>query len=299
MKLIKKQNGYTITETLIVLAVTGVLFVTTTLLIQGQVEKNRYQDSMRQMQQISQQAAKDTENGYFPGATGTSDDGSVFVGKRISFCGGNGAGVTDGCNDRTQMRVENLKTGAGGTIVTTGAPEYSTLPGGVTYIGSYNYKTGGDKKSYTNGVVMRFSSISYGTDDSIAVEYEKVNKYQYMLMKYTSSLLSPAAIGISPIGGGSRPTPAPAPPDKEIIIVGPPAPAEIIASPSCLENNVYCTPSSAVQQSVGIVSYNATASTDPIAFCFDGYRKGSLVFGINGGNSVELLLDDQNCNSGF
>ncbi len=296
MKLTKKQNGYTITETLIVLGVTGVLFITTSLLIQGQVEKNRHKDSMRQVQQLSQQAVKDTENGYFPGATGTSNDGSVFVGKRISFCGG-----TDNCNNRTQMRVENLKTSLGGAIVTTDAGQFSTLPGGLTYIGSYNYKTGGNKSSATNGIVMRFSVISYAGQDAVASQDNQKNNAQNSRLS-NGPLFTPAAIGIpSFLGGGAKPTPiSPADPGAETGVWIPgPSPAELVASPSCLENNVYCTPTSAMQQSVGIVSYDTTTSTDPIAFCFEGYKKGSLIFGINGSGTVEMLLDDQNCTSGF
>ncbi len=112
MKLIKNKKGYTVVETLIVLAVTGSLFVTTALLIQGQVEKNRYQASMRQVQQAVQQAMRDTENGYFPNAGGASPD-TVLVGKRIYFC--TVASTNDDRNARqpctsrpNTIRIENI-----------------------------------------------------------------------------------------------------------------------------------------------------------------------------------------------
>ncbi|MEZ6330544.1 MAG: hypothetical protein R3B12_00790 [Candidatus Saccharimonadales bacterium] len=52
---------------------------------------------MRQIQQTVQQAIKDTENGYFPGAAGNDTAGTVLAGKRIYFC-------TD-APDRTMMKI--------------------------------------------------------------------------------------------------------------------------------------------------------------------------------------------------
>ena len=86
MKLIKNKKGFTIVETLIVLAVTGVFFVTTASLINGQVERNRYQDSMRQLQALFQTTINDVEDGYMKSNLGT-DDQKVLAGKRFWFCG--------------------------------------------------------------------------------------------------------------------------------------------------------------------------------------------------------------------
>ncbi|MBX7263414.1 MAG: type II secretion system GspH family protein [Chitinophagaceae bacterium] len=85
IKNIREQKGFTIVEALIVLAVTGMLFVSTSFLIRGQIEKVRYQDSMRQLQQMVQNTIDDVENGYLTGNTGTSST-TLLVGKRFWFC---------------------------------------------------------------------------------------------------------------------------------------------------------------------------------------------------------------------
>jgi len=293
MKLTKNQNGYTIVETLIVLAVTGMLFLTTTLLIQGQVEKNRYQDSMRQAQQVLQAAVKDTENGYFPGANGTNSN-VVFAGKRISYCGGNGGGVTDGCDDRTQLRVENLLFDQTTKEVSVANTDYITLPGGLTFIGSYT-GTGQNHKTVTSGVILQFGVVakSHTYNQPIASEttLQKVVK-----MVKESPLFSPAATGI--IWGFGGPSGGPTPPQIDVDIILPEADEPVSVS-GCDTSNVYCGAVTNVQQSVGIRQYNGNDSADAIAFCFDGYKKGSLVIGENGSSSVTLNLDDANCRTGF
>lgn len=112
---LKQSNsrGFTIVETLIVLGVTGMMFLSTSLLVQGQIERSRYQDSMRQLQQLVQNTINDTGNGYFPGANG-SDPNAVYAGKRIYFCT-NGSMTPADSNSRqpcetskSQIRVENI-----------------------------------------------------------------------------------------------------------------------------------------------------------------------------------------------
>lgn len=81
----KKQTGFTVVETLIVVAVTGMLFMSTSLLIRGKVAATSYQDSMRQLQQMVQNTINDVENGYLEAPNGTSLS-EVVVGKRFWFC---------------------------------------------------------------------------------------------------------------------------------------------------------------------------------------------------------------------
>ncbi len=186
MKLIKNQKGYTITETLIVLAVTGVMFITTSILIQGQVEKNRYKDSMRQIQQLVQQAIRDTENGYFPGVSGTTT-GTVLAGKSIYFSTDASVANDDG-NSRqpctagsNTIRVENIywnptiatnpspDTDGVGTPsfdtdieLNTGRASFSPYPAGVLY--SKNYKSDGSVKSSSAGFAVMFKNLSDTSD---------------------------------------------------------------------------------------------------------------------------------------
>jgi type II secretory pathway pseudopilin PulG len=90
------QSGFTIVETLIVLAVTGVMFITTMTLVRGQIARYQYQSSMRQLQVLIQRQIGDVQSGYFPEATNKDCNGAVvatlgkdqtcvIVGKRISL----------------------------------------------------------------------------------------------------------------------------------------------------------------------------------------------------------------------
>ncbi|HPD98789.1 MAG TPA: type II secretion system protein [Candidatus Saccharibacteria bacterium] len=182
MKLIKKQTGYTILETLIVLTVTGVLFTTTALLIQGQVEKTRYQDSMRQIQQTVQQAIKDTENGYFPGATGNDTAGTVLAGKRIYFCT-DAPDPNDDENSRqpctagkSMIRVENIYADSGGSLDTdvelsNGKETYITYPGSINY--KYHHKSNGTYPRESTGFAVMFKNFSttdYGSQTTSLYE---------------------------------------------------------------------------------------------------------------------------------
>lgn len=107
----KKQTGFTIVETLIVLAVVGVLFLSTALLVQGQLDKYQQKDAIFQLESIVRNSLNDVSNGYYPdsgkgvdcsssGTTITSgpslkssgssaDIGTntqcVYAGKRITF----------------------------------------------------------------------------------------------------------------------------------------------------------------------------------------------------------------------
>jgi prepilin-type N-terminal cleavage/methylation domain-containing protein len=230
MRQIKNQKGYTVTEMLIVVAITGTLFVTTAAMIKGQIDKYSYQDSMRQLQQMAQQVVRDTENGYFPGAAG-NDSASVYMGKRVTFCGGNSATVTDGCTDRTQMRVQNMRNG----VTPVGTEQLYNLPGGLRFIGSYEWNnlTTPNKQTTSTGYMTRFS------------------------------LLNGNGIG------------------------------------SDCSGNVFCAGITDAQQSIGIATYSGAELAAPTAVCFEGYRKGSLVFGLDGSTAVAMNLDDPNCYSGY
>lgn len=168
MKLTKKQTGYTVVEILIVIAVTGVLFLSTSLLIRGQVEKTQYQDSMRQLQQLVQQSIKDTENGYFPGAVGTSPD-TVLAGKRIYFCT-DAPGPDDDPNSRqpctassSTIRVENIYANAAGALDTdvelgNGKEVYMPYSGSIKY--TKHYKSDGTTPRDSTGFAIMFNNFT-------------------------------------------------------------------------------------------------------------------------------------------
>ena len=139
-----QKKGFTVVETLIVIAITGVLFISTSLLIRGQIERYRYQDSMQQLQQLVQTTINDVDNGYFASANGNGV--SYFAGKRIYFCMD-----TDVYTPSRQpcakganlMRVENISIDNSGVLTTdTENPPnnkeyYLNLPGGLKYTKFY------------------------------------------------------------------------------------------------------------------------------------------------------------------
>lgn len=61
-----RQSGFTIVETLIVLAVTGALFVAAALLVNGRQNKTEFSTAINNLQQQLQQIIGQTESGYFP-----------------------------------------------------------------------------------------------------------------------------------------------------------------------------------------------------------------------------------------
>lgn len=100
-----KANGFTIVETMIVIAVSGFIFVGVVLLIAGQQGKTQFQQSINAVAQQLQQTIGDVSNGYYPtnnikcstggpaskpllkaggGSIGTNPD-CVLVGKVIQF----------------------------------------------------------------------------------------------------------------------------------------------------------------------------------------------------------------------
>jgi prepilin-type N-terminal cleavage/methylation domain-containing protein len=288
------QKGFTIVETLIVLSVTGLLFLTSSFLIRGQIERSRYQDGMRQLQQSFQAAIKDTENGYFPGAKGTEKN-NIYIGKRVSFCG------TTSCSDRTAMRVENLVFDKATNGINPESAEYYKLPNGLSFIGYY-VDTGTEiqKSPDTNGVVIQFNQITYRTDQnkSTASQNNLVSKIIHFVRRSTLSI--PAAISIPRLDidrgdYGTRPLPQPPqpgdPPEIDVEV-------DASANANCDSANVYCGSNYDSKQSVGVIAYDG-GKLQKTGFCFDGYRKGSLVIDAKSSGSVTLNFDDPNCQSGF
>jgi type II secretory pathway pseudopilin PulG len=105
MRAQKTQSGYTIIETLIVLAVTGTMFVITAILVSGQIAKYQFKDGVLNAQQSMQGILNDVQTGYFGlsnFAVASCDTGSttvpgdsdcVYVGKQVEI-NNNGTVVT-------------------------------------------------------------------------------------------------------------------------------------------------------------------------------------------------------------
>ena len=253
IKIIPNKKGFTIVEALIVLAVTGMLFVSTSFLIRGQIEKVRYQDSMRQLQQLVQNTIDDVENGYFVGTVGNSSD--VFAGKRITFCTDSSVVNDDGnwrqpcVTGSSQLRIENVAVNSTGDIkLDTEDPAnnkeyYQTLPGGLKYTKFYKYDTAAypppdylGPRNASSGVAIMFTNI-LNTD--------------------------------------TRP--------QGLILFEP-----------YLDNNNLSAPNGREDE------WNQTNTpsywNNGKVFCFEGYKKGSLVIGRNGSKNVDLNIEDPRCN---
>lgn len=65
MRVITKKNGYTMTETLIVLAVTAAVFAFTVTILSGQMAKYRFRNSVITFNQMVTDAINDVQVGYF------------------------------------------------------------------------------------------------------------------------------------------------------------------------------------------------------------------------------------------
>lgn len=138
IKIIPNKKGFTIVEALIVLAVTGMLFVSTSFLIRGQIEKVRYQDSMRQLQQLVQNTIDDVENGYLINA-GTGNTDNLLIGKKFWFCADTYPGAILGCggtkDNGTLLYTATINQSMTGSSDLSFTNEQSAiLPGGLKFI---------------------------------------------------------------------------------------------------------------------------------------------------------------------
>jgi prepilin-type N-terminal cleavage/methylation domain-containing protein len=100
-----RQTGYTIIEVMIVLAVSGALFVSAVLLINGRQQRTQFDQSIREVRSQIQQTVNEVSNGFYPdfsnftctvtgsgpptfalasGGQGTNE-GCIFLGKAIQF----------------------------------------------------------------------------------------------------------------------------------------------------------------------------------------------------------------------
>jgi type II secretory pathway pseudopilin PulG len=152
----KKQKGFTVVEALIVLAVTGVIFVSTSIMIRGQVAKYQYRESVTQLSQLIQNVIRDTENGYFPTNTQVNagtDSAKTLQGKRLILCKSTGT-CTLG---NTKIRVETIK-GDPTNPFEVQATDVITIPGGLTYLGYYLPGTA-TKSPDPNGFNVYFGNL--------------------------------------------------------------------------------------------------------------------------------------------
>lgn len=94
-----KRAGFTIVETLIVLAVSGVLFISVAALISGQINRYRTRDAVFNLESSVRDVLNDVSTGYYPennynnidcddhitGGSGRGKNTCVLAGKKIVF----------------------------------------------------------------------------------------------------------------------------------------------------------------------------------------------------------------------
>lgn len=92
----KRSQGFTIVETLIVLAVTSSLFVMAAIVINGRQQKTDFQVGIRNLQQQIQQVINETRSGYYP-SSGTFNC-SATAGSNVRLtAGSNTQGQNQDC----------------------------------------------------------------------------------------------------------------------------------------------------------------------------------------------------------
>ena len=154
----KNQTGFTIVETLIVLAVTGVMFLSTVFLVSGQVSKYIYKSSMNSIQTSVRDTMNDVQTGFYPdittsttvdcGSTSTAvtdtvsssggSDKCVIAGKRLTF-------TTDGVTVETLTASANESNPFSSSAhaadvfkVVPGVTDTIKYPGSIEYAGIYS-----------------------------------------------------------------------------------------------------------------------------------------------------------------
>jgi prepilin-type N-terminal cleavage/methylation domain-containing protein len=90
----KDHSGFTIIEVMIVLVVTGALFVSAAILISGRQNQTAFDQAIHQIQADIQQTVNEVAVGYFP----DTDFSCVASGSGPSLgSGGSGQGTNNGC----------------------------------------------------------------------------------------------------------------------------------------------------------------------------------------------------------
>ena len=89
------QRGFTIVETMVVLAVTGALFLAAVVLVAGQQNKVAFQQAINDEQSVIQQTISEVSTGYYNNTGGFACDGTSGTVKLTN--GSAGQGSNTGC----------------------------------------------------------------------------------------------------------------------------------------------------------------------------------------------------------
>lgn len=92
----KDSAGFTIVEVMIVLAVSGFMFVAAVLLVNGRQGRTQFQTAINNLQQELQQTVNETSSGYYPNNGNIQCSGNVTGAVKLNTAA-SGAGQNTGC----------------------------------------------------------------------------------------------------------------------------------------------------------------------------------------------------------
>jgi len=92
------SGGFTIVEVMIVLAVTGIMFVAAAIMINGRQNKTEFMTGINDLQQELQQVINETASGYYPSNENFTCTGAISATDTVKFAtGSNKQGTNGGC----------------------------------------------------------------------------------------------------------------------------------------------------------------------------------------------------------
>jgi type II secretory pathway pseudopilin PulG len=207
----KNARGFTIVETLVVLAVTGGLFIAIAATMAGKQSRTEFQQSIQEIKSQIEQTINEVGSGFFPntnnfrctaggsgpvlssGATNQGENtGCVFLGKVMQF------GMTGTSPEQFRVyTVAGLQRTAGGDEVTTYAESFPTVVAPSTSNASIPDASATGKLLYG----LTTSEVYYGTVKTNIGAVAFVNS----LAQYSSgSVISGAqSVNVIPINGTS------------------------------------------------------------------------------------------------
>lgn len=187
-----RSSGFTIIEVLIVLVVTGLLFLSATALISGRTDQTDFEQSSRDFQQQIQAAINQVESGTYTGTTenctpGTpltfsgnnygqgTDEDCIFIGDLLEFgVGANQqgintytlAGLRQQANGKEMNSLANadptiVPLSSGGADVTPSTLEYGLHPYTAAGQSSMSYSVNGSGLTSIGAFALVYSFASY------------------------------------------------------------------------------------------------------------------------------------------
>lgn len=173
----KKQNGYTMTETLIVLGVTAAVFGVTVTMVSGQMARYKFKDGVNTANQIIRDTLNDVQTGYFepvessqaPGSCSSSGAGTsncVFAGKRIDIATNGTITRTSLWTDGTTMPTTTTAMNDAANVITSKLPQAVEYGNNLTFYVLYKNYTG---NSVTSGGAQAYEVRYRGTGNTLVI----------------------------------------------------------------------------------------------------------------------------------